>query len=690
MRRTRSRISIPIEDERSLDNCIRKRSKTLSEQRDWNDWVSASSTRNYLIKDPLLDWLAYHASSFALKKPQYASNIVKASNTRSEANFTEFIMAQGNEFESKVMEYLYRHHDDVIVDIGGNGSANSRSEQKMRDTIAAMNRGVPIIYSGVLHNPDNQTYGVPDLIVRSDWLSEIVQTSPINEEDERISAPLLRDPYSDERAPIAPRYHYRIVDIKFTTLYLRADGVHILNASSFPAYKGQMYIYTLALGRIQGYTPDCAYILGRKWTFKTKGGTFKSNSCVDKLGVINYSTVDLEYVDKTNKAIAWIKDMRKNGADWDINDVPLCRPELYPNMSNYHDYPWHGVKKQLAIDNKEITDLWMCGVKNREIAIANRVYKWTDPACTTFTLGVNGLATSRVLKEILAINRDCRLFKVQPQVIQNNDQGWQQRQQLEMFVDFEFVNDVVSDFSQMPRVDAKAVIFMIGVGYYEIFSGNWVYKEFTVNSLTQSEECRICTEFSDYVRQEANWFNCLNPLLVHWSNAENWQWENAYSKHEGIERAWIPSKKTVREDQLETQPRWFDLLQVFRKEPVVIKGCLGFGLKEVAGVLAEHGLITTKWDTSSSCVDGTGAMLGAFKASKDAKARGLKLKDMPLIREIAKYNEVDCKVVGEIMQYIRREHCAHDDLVLFDEIQEEEPLLVEEHLDLVVYIELDD
>lgn len=620
------------------------------DERDWNDWVSASSTRNYLIKDPLLDWLQYHSKTLAVKKPQYAPFIEKAASNRSDANFTEFIMAQGNEFETKVMDYFYKAHKDVIVNIGGNGVAGSRSIEKANETLKAMNLGVPIIYSGVLHNSDNNTYGVPDLIVRSDWLKKIVRTSPIDEVEIDLSASLLEDPFNLGKAP---NYHYRIVDIKFTTLYLRADNRHLLNCSSMPAYKGQLYIYTMALGKLQGYLPSCAYILGRKWTFKSKGVAYKGASCIDKLGVIHYGEVDIEYVEKTKKAIEWIKDMRKNGANWDINTVPLIRPELYPNMSNYHDYPWHNVKKKLAEDNKEITDLWMCGPKNREVALANRVYKWTDEDCTPFTLGVTGPATSRVLKEILKVNK-AENFQILPEIIENNDEQWQQRQKLEMFVDFEFVNDVISDFSKMPFVESKSVIFMIGVGYFN--NKDWVYREFTSDSLTLDGECKICTDFSNYVRQEAEWFGCKDPLLVHWSNAENWQWEHAYEKHGGIQKAWIPTKKGYED----ANPRWFDLLQVFRKEPIVIKGCLGFGLKEVAGVLASKGLISTKWDSSSSCVDGTGAMLGAFKAAKEARSRGLKLKDIPLIREIAKYNEVDCKVVGEILEYIRKHHCVEE------------------------------
>ena len=41
--------------------------KKREDARDWNKWFSASSTRNFLIKDPLLDWLNYHSLSLAAK-----------------------------------------------------------------------------------------------------------------------------------------------------------------------------------------------------------------------------------------------------------------------------------------------------------------------------------------------------------------------------------------------------------------------------------------------------------------------------------------------------------------------------------------------------------------------------------------------------------------------------------------------
>ena len=65
-------------------------------------------------------------------------------------------------------------------------------------------------------------------------------------------------------------YHYIVIDIKFSTLPLRANGKHLLNSGSYPAYKAQCLIYTDAIGLIQGYTSRYAFILGRRWKYTQK------------------------------------------------------------------------------------------------------------------------------------------------------------------------------------------------------------------------------------------------------------------------------------------------------------------------------------------------------------------------------------------------------------------------------------
>ena len=295
----------------------------------------------------------------------------------------------------------------------------------------------------------------------------------------------------------------------------------------------------------------------------------------------------------------------------------------------------------------------MCGVKNRDLAHSSKIYKWTDPRCTTEVLGITGAQTKKILDQIIFINRDAVDQNVSPTLVLNNDEDWQTPQPIEFYVDFEYMNDVMSSSSSMPVVETSSIIFLIGVGYIDRFTNNWVYKKFVVDSLSLEEELRVCKEFSDYIRTESEWWECSNPLLIHWAPAENWQWANAIDRHNGVERAWIPAKEDC---DTSIDPRWFDLLKVFKKEPIVIKGALGFSLKEVAGALSDHKLIKSTWDQTISCTNGTSAMLSAFKAAKDATTRGISLRDTPQMKDIIKYNEVDCRVVGEIVEYLREHH----------------------------------
>jgi len=636
----------------------KSRTSTPLDTKKWDEWVSASSTRNYLLNDPILDWLSYHYSTLATQKPNYTTKITKAvsgsgkhrpSSEPSPLNantFTDFILAQGRVFETKVMEYLYkRFGSEAIVDIGGNDDA--RSDEKVEATLREMIKGTPMIYSGVLHNPENKTYGIPDLLVRSDWINHLITISVISDKD--IAMPST---FSSRKCKYP--YHYRVIDIKYSTLHLCADGLHLLNSGSLPAYKGQLWIYNEALARIQGYRPSQAYVLGKRWDFTFRSQTYRGTSCVDRLGVIDFDAKDAWVVPKTKEAIEWIRDMRKDGATWDMTTIPLARKELYPNMCNHYDHPWRSVKETIAKEIKEITDLWMCGVKNRENSHAHGVYRWDDPECTPDILGIKGETVRGTLEKILYINRKEGDEIIDPKVIEDTC-VWRDRANVEFYVDFEFINDVMCDLndSQFPVLESHSFIFMIGVGYYDS-NHTWTYLDFTINALKRKEEMRICKEFSEYVRNVSHDYGVANPLLIHWSNAEVHQWKEVTERLDRSDNDDDHEELLVVGDRASTsEPRWFDLLEVFKKEPVVIRGCLGFGLKEVAGALKSHGLIESSWDTSDGVTDGLAAMLAAYKASKDAKRMRTVMSKLPQMKNIVKYNEVDCKVLGEIIEFLR-------------------------------------
>jgi hypothetical protein len=91
-----------------------------------------------------------------------------------------------------------------------------------------------------------------------------------------------------------------------------------------------------------------------------------------------------------------------------------------------------------------------------------------------------------------------------------------------------------------------------------------------------------------------------------------------------------------------------------RRSPSSCAARWGFGLKAFAKALYGHGLIETSWGDSQ--VDGLGAMVGAWACDAEARERGVPMIELALMREIAEYNEVDCRVMMEILAYLREYH----------------------------------
>ena len=94
---------------------------------------------------------------------------------------------------------------------------------------------------------------------------------------------------------------------------------------------------------------------------------------------------------------------------------------------------------------------------------------------------------------------------------------------------------------------------------------------------------------------------------------------------------------------------WYDLLDVFkhRENPIIIKECFGFGLKEVITKLNEYDFIDIRWDKLN---DGLLSMFIAadiYNNKYDKKISNEKMK------ELVEYNEIDCKTLQILLKFIR-------------------------------------
>ena len=615
---------------------------------EWREWVSAGRTRNWMLRDPLIDWLQLYGKSknFVPRQelPDYSSNL----------DFMEFIFEKGKEFEAGVLRLFQDRYEVVTL---ARDYKDILSLQVAEETFDAMRAGVPIIYEGVLWDAQNLNYGAPDFLVRSDILWEMFPGN-LTDSEAAISAPGLE----------STGWHYRVLDTKFTTLHLNASGSQLGNDGSIPAYKAQLYIYNRMLGRVQGFDPQVSFLLGRGWRQESKGTTYRGDSAFERLGPVpQHGTVagGIPIGKEVERATQWVRRVREEGGNWELLPEPSV-PELYPNMSNSDDggmtlemrpaesepsadsegvnHDWFGVKKWLADELKEITQLWHVGVNGRETAHTAGVRRWDHPELTPEKVGMKGGNRGPVLKEILEVNSNDGP-PVRPAHIEKTRAEWHEAPIVEFYVDFEFCSDLDDDFINLPERGGQPLIFMIGCGHLEY--GEWQFKSFVADLLSEEQELRIIRDWVKHMESVRDRLDPskARPRIIHWSHAEVSALESGHNstRHRHGSLADWP--------QLE----WYDFLQnVMRAEPVVVRGALGYGLKAIANAMRSLGLIETGWDDSS--VDGLGAMVGAWRCDAEARNRGVPMTQVEPMDEIVRYNEVDCRVMMEIVRYLRTHH----------------------------------
>ena len=242
------------------------------------------------------------------------------------------------------------------------------------------------------------------------------------------------------------------------------------------------------------------------------------------------------------------------------------------------------------------------------------------------------------------INRSADGSPVRPVRIAAAQEEWRTPPPLEFYVDFETFSDLNDDFATFPVRGGQALIFMIGCGHVE--DGAWQFECFVADEATVAGERRMIDAWyahMDTVRQRLA-PDLDRPRIVHWSPAERSNFETAYN-----------SARTRHPDATWADPNWFDFLaRVMKAEPVVVRGSLAFGLKAVAKALHSHGLIQTLWGDGPA--DGLGAMVASWSAYDVARTTAVPVRSVPLMEEVVCYNEVDCRVMWEAVEYLRKHH----------------------------------
>lgn len=559
-----------------------------------NNFISATSIKNFILNDPLIDWLKYYKINDITDTPD-----INRHQNKYEDKFLSYILTEGIKFEKYIIEQLALKFDIVTV-CNENDYTNF---SKFEETKQLLLKGIPIIYQGLLYNYKNNTYGIPDLLIRSDYINKIYEnTIPLNEE------------------LINGKFYYFVVDIKGSTINLDSTGINVLNSNNLSFYKSQLLIYTLAVSEILNITINKAFILGKRYIWTNNNNKNIVTDSFLKLGTIDYKNKDFKYYNLIEKALVWLNDVKEDGHNWHILPTP-SRKELYPNMKNskYNNYSL--VKNQLAYEIKELTSIWYVNYKNRNFAHNNNIYSWTDKKCNSATLGINN-KRGIIIDNILNVNRDSDKI-IYPLQIKYNENNWKQynNNTMEFYIDYETTN-----------YENRTYIFMIGVGYID---NGWQFKNFTMSLLDDETQELVLKDFWIFINNLLLKCNKTEPRFIHWTKAE----PSNYNKY--IDKFKLPNMNFI------------DLYDVFVKEPITIKGALNFSLKEISKAMYNLKLIQTTWQTDISCMNGLDTLYWSLIIYKTGRRIR---KTNKYLNDIIKYNEIDCKVLYEIITYLRNNH----------------------------------
>ncbi len=177
---------------------------------------------------------------------------------------------------------------------------------------------------------------------------------------------------------------------------------------------------------------------------------------------------------------------------------------------------------------------------------------------------------------------------------------------------------------------------------------------FLISKLSDDTQLELIIHFYHFLRTITNnslGKKCKIPVLYHWGHMEKTYFSTLCN--------YLKKKYMDRFDDInniEKNLEWYDLLECFKCNPIVINGCFKFGLKEIVYRLSDLKLINTKWTIKSECSDGNTAMILAYKSYKQSESENIPITKISAMHDIMEYNKIDCIVIHEIIDLIRKKN----------------------------------
>jgi len=699
----------------------------------WQNAVNPKQIRNWITNDPILDWLDRYSylDSIGLEKdPIKKYDLAKFASKQTKLFHNEILKYFNSNTNINVVNIALNWYDkikpttntDTNVEI--QESTINKSYAKYAMTLKAIQDCTPIIADAILVNEKTNRWGKADLLVREDYLENLFNSNITNSNDTANAADIADtadtadnnpkkrkwiDNKEDnakyarkEKAEKAQKeYKYYVVLTRFASLRLCADGVHMLNEPKQKLYKSYV-----------GFLTDClpinvktsyGYIIGRKSSWTSKGLSYKRDGFSKSLGKISLNDKDSFVTSLIEDGINWITRLKEDGMNWSLKgeieiekDIDIekdskgksairrekrkastslvSKPiELYPNMKNKNDYPWHNLKKRISKESEEITEILNIGPEKRNNMVVDGILKWSD--IDEEDLHTYKISEKECVNNILSANKQNKIIGISTakELLQLAEENVPE---IECYVDFETVTDLNESigaelFDTSPGIrneddnpdkqGQSNIIYMIGCLIRNNKLKKDEYFNYLIKTINPDNEKKVIVEWLNDLDAALSKVNNKTKIpIYHWSPAEVVQLKRV-KKEYGL--TIVCKKETI--SSFIDKMHFIDLYQIFKTAKVGIPGAFGYGLKTVAKALYNLGKIKDTWEENLNGADAMVAAwylndlncnnIGRLDDKVIAKAfdpmQPTNLED--LAKEIILYNYYDCKVMEEIVEYVR-------------------------------------
>lgn len=187
-----------------------------------------------------------------------------------------------------------------------------------------------------------------------------------------------------------------------------------------------------------------------------------------------------------------------------------------------------------------------------------------------------------------------------------------------IFLDTEYVTDIIDDFSEFPLSKNLSMNFMIGLA--QLKKDNLEYTNLIIDDLSHCSEYILLTKFISYLELFA--YNKSYILLVHWSKADKISLTKSLHKYPDLQSKFNTLNCI-----------FLDLMDVCKKS---IQSN-SFSLKYIA-----KNIMSFNYD--SDCQNGFDAMLTYISS--------IEKNDNSNLHDIIKYNKIDTELLYKLIKYI--------------------------------------